>query len=210
MPLPLTGQIGPAAGSDGAQLPFRQGRSGEQVVTELHGRYYENTYRKNVFTVYCQAQATTSLTTAACVGLQLWNGSPLSNGVNLVLLKTGGYISVTTASLTGLVLASGTGQSTAPTSQTAATAVKNNFLGGSAPQATAISAGTFSAAPTAHISLLHNTAAIATTGEDAGYLIDLEGSIIVPPQSFVAVNTIGAAGSASAWNGWLMWEEVPV
>ncbi len=210
MPLPIVGQIGPVTGSDGNQVPFRQGRSGEQIVTELHGRYYENTYRKNVFTAYCQAQAVTSLTTAACVGLQLWNGSPLTNGVNLVLLKTGGYISVTSASLTGLVLASGTQQAAAPTAQTAATSIKNNFLGGTAPQATATAAATFTAAPTAHLSLEHNTAAIATTGEDFGYLVDLEGSIVVPPQCFVAVNSIGAAGAASAWNGYLMWEEVAV
>jgi hypothetical protein len=48
-------------------------------------------------------------------GLQLWNGSPLVNGVNLSLLKIGGNIIVTSATTTGLSFAYGTGQATAPT-----------------------------------------------------------------------------------------------
>lgn len=208
MPIPLTGAVGPQTAQDGAAPPVRQGRAGEVVVTDLHGRYYEQAYRKNLFIAYCAAQAT-SVAGTAMVGLQVWNGSPIANGVNLALLKTSGMIVVTSASLTSVVLAVGTGQVSAPTSQTAATKVSNCFIGGVGPQATAISAGTFTNAPVAIKNLMHNTAAIASTGEDQGWSIDLEGAIIIPPQCHVAIAAVGAAAAASGMNLDLMWEEIP-
>src|SRR5258706_4209327 len=204
------GTVGQVLGSDGAVLPggLRQGRLGDGIYSELHGRYYEQCYRKNLFTAYCAAQAT-SVVGTAMVGLQVWNGSPLSNGINLVLLKVGGMIVVTSASVTSLVLATGVGQVIAPTGQTATTRTSNNFIGGPGPQATALAAGTFTNAPTALVNLMHNTAAIATTGEDNGFFVDLEGSIIIPPQCYVAIAAVGAAVAASGSNLHLMWEEVP-
>ena len=204
------GTVGPVAGSDGVVLPggVRQGRLGDGIYSELHGRYYEQAYRKNLFTAYCAAQATSTVGTAM-VGLQVWNGSPLSNGVNLVILKVGGMI-IVTSSTTSLVLATGIGQVSAPSAQTATTRTSNNFIGGPGPQATALAAGTFTNAPTALVNLMHNTAAIATTGEDTGFFVDLEGSIIIPPQAYVAIAAVGAAVTAAGSNLHLMWEEVPV
>lgn len=201
--------VGPQTAADGTVITQRAGKTGDTIVSELHGRYYEQAYRKNLFTAYCAAQAT-SVAGTAMVGLQVWNGSPVAGGVNLVLLKVGGMIVVTTATATSLVLATGVGQVSAPTSQTAATRVSNNFIGGANPGATALAAGTFTNAPTALMNLLHNTAAIASTGEDVGFQIDLEGSIIIPPQAYVCIAAVGAAISASGSNLHLMWEEVPV
>lgn len=205
----LQGNVGPIPAGDGTNPAMRQGKTGELIINELHGRYYEQATRKNLFTAYAAAQAT-SLVGTAMVGLQVWNGSPVVNGVNMVLLKVGGAILVTSATTTGLVLATGTGQVSAPTSQAAITRVSNNFIGGQAPQATATAGGTFTNAPTATLLLLHNTAAISTTGEDSGFQIDLEGSIIIPPQCYVCIAALGAAGAASSCFLNLMWEEVPV
>lgn len=202
-------QTGPSTNADGSLPVARGGKLGDVIVSELHGRYYEQAFRKNLFTAYAAAQAT-SLVGTAMVGLQLFNGSPITGGINLVLLKVGGFIVATSATQTGVVLATGSGQVSAPTGQTAATRVGNNFINASAPQAVATAAGTFTNAPTAFINLLHNTAAIATVGEDAGYNLDLEGSIIIPPQCYVAFAAIGAAGAASSNFHHLMWEEVPV
>jgi hypothetical protein len=210
MPIQVSGQVGPQGLADGTGLqPFRQGKLGDVVVQELHGRYYEQAYRKNLFTAYATAVAT-SLVGTAMVGLQVWNGSPLTNGVNLVILKVGGAIIASSATQTGVLLTTGTGQVSAPTSQTAITRSANNFIGGSAPQALATNAGTFTNAPTAFMTLLHNTAAIATTGEDPGYQFDLEGSIIIPPQTYIAFAALGAAGAAASNQHHIMWEEVPV
>lgn len=209
MPLPVSGQVGEQVIAPGVtSQPLRQGPLADVIVSELNGRYYEQARNKRLFTAYSAARAITVVGTGM-VGLQLWNGSPVSGGVNLVLLKTGGMIVVTSATTTGLILATGTGQVGAPTAQTAADAVKNNFIGGPAPQGTAIAAGTFTNAPTGIATLMHNTAAIAATGEDTGYNIDLEGSIVVPPQNYVAIAAIGATAAAAAWFGYLMWEEVP-
>lgn len=201
--------VGVQPGSDGSLVSQRAGRLGDTIVSELHGRYYEQAYRKNLFTAYCAAQAL-SVAGTAMVGLQVWNGSPVSGGVNLVLLKVGGMIVVTSATVTSLVLATGVGQAAAPSGQTAATRVSNNFIGGANPNALALAAGTFVAAPTALINLMHNTAAIAATGEDAGFVLDLEGSIIIPPQAYVCIAAVGAAVAAAGSNLHLMWEEVPV
>lgn len=209
MPIPVSGQVGEQVVAQGVtSQPLRQGRLADIIVSELNGRYYEQALNKRLFSAYSAGRAATVVGTAM-VGLQLWNGSPLTNGVNLVLLKTGGMITVTSATTTGIILASGTGQVSAPTTQTAADTVKNLFIGGAGPQGTAIAAGTFTNAPTGILTLMHNTAAIASTGEDTGYFVDLEGSIIVPPQAYVAIATIGATAAAAAWTGFIQWTEVP-
>ena len=204
------GTTGPQTSADGTSpiQGFRQARTGEMIVSEIQSRYYEQVYRKNRYTAR-SALAATSLTGTALVGLILWNSSP-QNGVNLVLSKLGGNIVASSATQTGVALAVGTAQATAPTAQTAVSATTNNFLGGSLGYGKPMNAGTVLTAPTVLIDLLHNTAAIATTGEDTGYSLDLEGSIIVPPQSFVAFVSLGAAGAAASNNHWLMWDEVPV
>ena len=185
---------------------LRGGQLGDLVVSELQARYYEQTYRKNIFSAYCAAQAT-SVVGTAMVGLQLTNNS---STVNLVLLKCAGNIIVTSSTTTQIVLAAGTGQTSAPTSQTAATRAGSNFISGPTPQGLATSLATFTNAPVAVWPLLHNTAAIATVGEDSGWLIDFEGAFIVPPNTYVAIAAGGAAVAAGGMDVGLMWTEVPV
>ena len=184
------------------------------------GRYYLQTAQQNVFCAYVAAQAT-SLVGTAMVGLQLYN--PVGSGKNLVLIDIGGMIVVTSASLTSLVLAYGV-SATAPTGQTAATQVSSTLLGipstslglpvqaltKASPAGLALSAGTFANAPVPIYNLLHNTAAIATTGEDTGFRIDLGGRFIVPPGNFVAIAAVGAAAAAAAMNADLSWIEPPI
>lgn len=204
------GTTGPQSSGDGLSpiQGFRQARTGEAIVSELQARYYEQAYRKNRYTARA-ALVATSLTGTALVGLVLWNSSPQA-GVNLVLSKLGGNVVATSLSQTGVALAVGTAQPAAPTGQTAVSATTNNFLGGALGYGKPMNAGTVVVAPTVLIDLLHNTAAVASSGEDPGYSIDLEGSIIVPPQSFVAIVALGAAGAAASNNHWIMWDEVPV
>lgn len=203
-------RTGPVIQQDGAgDQPLRQGRLGALIVAAGHGRYYEQTVRKNIFTAYATAQATTAVGTSM-VGLQLWNGSPIVGGVNLVILKVLTVCFVTSASVTRYTLTTGVGQISAPTSQTAITRVSNNYIGGPGPQATATAAGTFATAPTTFFPLLHNTAAVAATGEDPGGYIDLEGCIVIPPQCYFAFATVGGTAAASSTDHAVMWEEVPV
>lgn len=207
MPMPIQTQVGPQGpATPGTQLPIqRSGQLGDLIVSELQPRYYEQAYRKNVFQARAALQAT-SLVGTAMVGLQLWNSS---SNMNLVITKLGGNIVATSATQTGVVLAAGVGQLAAPTATTAASRQQNNFIGGALGVGVAYNAGTFAAAPGVFQDLLHNTAAIATTGEDMGYYYDMEGSIIVPPQCWIAFAAVGAAGAASSNNHWIQWMEVP-
>jgi len=204
------GQVGPIATTTslagGTPQTVRLDNTGALVQQELHGRYYEQAYRGNLFLAYSTATALTVAGTAM-VGLQLWNGS---TNKNVVLLKAGGFIFVTSATTTGILLGVGVGQPAAPTGQTAITASGPNFVGGAASAATPYNAGTFVNAPSPRKNLLHNTAAIAATGADPGFQVDLEGSIIIPPTCYCAFIALGATAAAASTNLHLMWEEVPV
>ena len=50
----IQGQVGPASPQSvqpGTPTAVRQGQLGDVVVSELHGRYYEQAYRQNIFTL---------------------------------------------------------------------------------------------------------------------------------------------------------------
>jgi len=199
-------QVGPISSTAaGVNTALRSGQLGDLVVSELHGRYYEQTYRKNVFHSFHQGVAL-PLVGTAMTGAILWNGS---STVNLVLLKVSLQVTVTSATMTGVALARLSGQVSAPTTTTAATATGNNFINGSASAGTAYNIGTVVGTPTLMFPILHNTAAIATTGIDS-VVMDFEGSIVVPPQSLICLAALGAASAAAAATIGLMWEEVPV
>lgn len=194
-----------SSAASGTTINTRAGQLGDTIVSELQPRYYEAAYRKTVFSARAALQAT-SLVGVTMVGLTLWNSS---TDKNLVITKLGGNIVATSATQTGVILASGTGQLIAPTTPTTVT-VKSAFIGAAVGAGIAYSTGTYVNAPTATMDLLHNTAAIATVGVDQGYVLDLEGSIIVPPQCYIAFAAVGAAGAASSNNHWVMWTEVPI
>ena len=179
---------------------------GELGVSEVLPRYAALAASGQLFTVACLAQAT-SLAGVALVGLQLWNRT---SNKNLVLLKAAGAIVATSAANTSLSLAVGIGQVNAPTGQTAASFITNNLIGGAAPGALATAAGTFVNAPSVMHMLIHNTGAVATTGEDQGFFVDFEGSIIIPPNAYVAIVAGGAALAAAGSNLNLSWAELPI
>lgn len=181
---------------------------GELGISEVMPRYSALAKSGMLFSARGALQ-TLSVVGTAMTGLIVWNGSAVTSGVDLHLLKASGNVAVTSATMTGIALARFVGQTAAPTTPTAATVV-NSYLGGAAGSATAYTAGTVAVAPVAIFDVLHNTAAIASTGEDAGFLIDFEGSIVVPPQTGVCFAALGAASAASAVNLSLLWAELPV
>lgn len=201
-------QIGPQTTTGfgvGTTQNLRGGKLGDLISSELHGRYYEQSYNRNLFYGYTTAQTLTAANTTY-TGHGLYNGS---NSVNLVLLKTAVQVSVTSASMTGIALGYSSGQTVVPTSQTAATGFGNMFLGGAVPQATVFKAATLLVAGIPVFPLMHNTAAIATTGVDQ-ITQDFEGSIIIPPGGVMTLLALGAASAANAVTAAFMWEEVPV
>ena len=206
------GSVGPASAASGATPLARLGLSGEQVVQELHGRYYETCYRKNLFYATAQTFLLFGIPALAQNGFILWNRTP---GINVVLQKINLQVSASSGTMTGIALCVGTAgsQTTAPSTSTAITGNAGGSIGGcflgTNPTAIAYQAGTVIAIPTAIIPILHNTAGIATSSADM-FWVDLEGSVIIPPMTTMVLAALGANSAANAVSCSVLWEEVPV
>jgi len=221
------GQIGIQLNADGSSpvQGFRQGRQGEMIASELHGRFYEQVLRGNVYSIGCMltalSAATAVLTASAQPIVGVWN--PLTSSVNLVFLQAmlvaalnnvtsvapGDFIwasSLNNVSLTaGLspfnrkTLASTGSQAKAFSLSTASllTGLTNALL--------AFEPGEFNTAS----SLLTTTVAAATPTPSVSGVQNFDGSIIVPPGGVMGLfNTISS--TTHSVRARLMWEEVPL
>ena len=209
----IQGQVGQPSVrsiSSGANPVLRQGQQSDLIVSELHGRYYEQTYNRNMFTASLTAGTTTSAALSTTfTGLLLLN--PNNSQVNFVINKVGMsfLVAFTAAAAIGIQVGN---QSTALLSglTTTNTQTRNNFLG--APNSTIDL--TYSAATTPAPALLHLfgaglTGAITTVPQIPGFFIDLEGSVIVPPGAWIGTYTSTASG-ASGTLASFSYEEVPI
>ena len=179
---------------------------GELAVSEVMPRYSAVSKSGKMFYASGALQ-TLSASGTAMTGLVLWNSSSGSSAVDLHVTKVAGNVAVTSATLTTIWLGRNA-QASAPTSTTAAVQTAG-YIGSSTGSGLAYTVATVAAAPTAILPLLHNTAAINTVGEDPGFYLDLEGSVIVPPG--YAVSFFGnAASAATAVNLSIAWAELPV
>lgn len=203
----LQTQVGPSGPNGPGTTPFlRGGQLGDAIVSELHGRYYETTYRKNSFYVAIQSVATTTVGLATTyTGLVLSN--PVGSPVNLALNKCSLMQSVIQATqVEAYALAYGSNTTTNVT-HTAAATIQSSFIGSNASsQAKADTSATLPTAPV-YGHFITNTAAASTNSP--GSVIDLEGSIILPPGAYAAWVTPAQASVAGLWFGF-SWEEVPV
>jgi hypothetical protein len=190
----------------GTTPTMRQGQLGDVIVSELHGRYYETAYRRNLFNAATQTGVTTTVgLVTSYSGLALTN--PTTSTVNLVLNKVGYGVSASPAADMVVGLAFNT--STTAVTQNGAVTPRNNFLGGATAQGL-VSTGTvtFPSAPIySHVLGVIGTSA-ATGAMQSGF-VDLEGAIILPPGSYVCIVT-STASAATSFFGSFQWEEVPV
>lgn len=107
MPIPVSGQVGPQAIGDGVTTqPLRQGKLGDLIVSELHGRFYEQTYRGNLYsggmtlTSINNVTFTTATLGATCTPVWgIWN--PGSSTVDAVVLQAILSIVITALQNTG-------------------------------------------------------------------------------------------------------------
>lgn len=202
------GPVGVQALGDGVIAKGRYGKSGEVMASDLHGRYFETCRVGNLYVSYV-ATVATSLAATATIGNMVWN--PAGSGIRVYLTKWTSQIVATSASCTGIAIAVGF-QSTTPTTTTASTFSGKLDVSSTVAvvgKAISYSIATVLTAPLTAVVLHHNTAAIATTGEDiiSG---DLEGSIVLEPGGFATMCALGAAAAASAHTSSLMWVEVPL
>jgi hypothetical protein len=102
----IRGRVGPDALQDGAEAKLRQGRTAEAIVQELHGRFYEQTKRGNVFSDGLGLTGINNATyTTATVGATvtpiagLYN--PTNSGVDCVVIEASLALVMTALAATG-------------------------------------------------------------------------------------------------------------
>ena len=202
MPMPIAGQVGPSAvnAQDGANVEFRQGHTGEGIVQQLHGRYFETMARGAMYNVANQAaQAVSANLATSYTGLMLYN--PIGSGTMLVLNKHKFALTVAPAASASIGLIAGV-QTAAPTATTAVP-VRSNQIGNAKTGAgVAFSAATI-AAPFWLTDAVDAFTAAALPGPSP--IVDLEGSVGILPGGFVAVGALTAVTGL----GFMFWEEVP-
>lgn len=187
--------------SDGVVTKARGGKQGDQIVSELHGRYYEQTYRGNMYGITGGLTTTTAGGLATFTGLIV--GNPVGSGVNLSVNKC---FAVQGAALTaeteiGIMYGANT------TTDTLTTIRNRNPLG---PASKAVAnAGQTITAMTAFIVFGGSGSGAITVPlliPAVGY--DFEGSLIIPPGYAFASYTSRVTTTALmfAFN----WEEVPI
>lgn len=200
------GQVGAIATSasiaPGTQVISRLGNMGDAIISELHGRYYEQTYRSGMFVIANQAAVTTSAAlTTTFTGLVL--GNPTTSTVNLVLQSFGcAQFAVGAAAAVGIM--TGTGATV-----TASLTPRNRKVGGAAGQALANAGQTLPGTPVLE-QVFGSIGSLATTGYglQGALYVDLAGSLILPPGAFVASYTTIATTSALIFS--FSYEEVPI
>lgn len=207
-------QVGPQASqSPGATPITRSGQLGDVIVSELHGRYYEQGYRGNRFGGSMQAVLATA--TIAGVSTSITGACAISNptgsGVNVVLEKVG--IGVIVAPAATLVYGLATGFSATALSGTLTSlAPKSKLIGSSAtPRASLYcsAAITLPVAPTVDTVLGNLGTGAITVDRAQNATYELNGSIILPPGGFACFWTsavLAASAHIMSWD----WEEVPI
>ena len=225
----LQGQVGSGVSNVSlgvnAQVNFRQTNTGEVAISEVHAKYYEQTYRGNVYsggmTLTALSATTTTLVAATTPILGVWN--PSTNNVNLCLLYStlvvvennftsgaGPGEFVWAASAGNTAITTGTTPYNRKTLSQSGSAAKHFAFVALTGLATAnnlvIAGGTPFSGPTG---LTYGTIVSTVAQPCYGGVWDIAGSIIVPPGGiFAIINT--TSSTVFSVSGELVWEEIPV
>lgn len=190
--------------TDGTNPLVLQGKAGEILAAELHGKWYTASYRNRVFNASTVAAGTTipiSSTTAPTFTLY----NPLGSGVNVELISTDVGLTNATSVVSPIALALTSGLVVAPTSVTAITPWSGNLGGSGVAQAKVYSAATLAAASTTFLNLFSVS---ATSGAFPNFHYDFDGKIIVAPGSLVYL--VGTAAQTSGTLNSFSWAEWPL
>ena len=187
----------------------RAGKQGEQMVSELHGRYYEQAYRKNIYVG--SSGATPTVTTVALAttytGLALIN--PAASQVNLTVLKVGVSFIVVFPAVATVGVMAGYSPLGTTTFSAAATDGLSSYLNGPRAIGRCALSATLVGTPQLHTVFGSGLTGAATVQTTQWALYDMEGSLVIPPGGYAAIYTstvCGAAGMAASF----MWEENPI
>jgi hypothetical protein len=218
----IQGIVGAPANSlsAGSTPSARMGQLGDLIVSELHGRYYEQNKQGNLYSVGMTSTAlsanTVTLTATTTPIIGVWN--PTGSGKNLVILKSKCLITAAGNSAVapgGFVWATSVGNGAI---SNGLTPMNRSTLQSSGSVAKGFNITTALTGLTNNLTIQMSSAfgtLIAAQGATASPIIsgdgveEFDGGLIVPPGGVLALlNTVSTTtvNVASA----LMWEEVPI
>lgn len=220
----FSGQVGPGQYGDGVVQPARLGKSGEVIQQHLHGRYYENAYRGNIYgfglanTVLATTNAVaTGLTATAKPVIGVWN--PMNSGKNLVILKTTvihtllAASAVNTGGFTYCVSTGNGGISTGSVPWNRSSLAQVGSVAKAFAISTALTGLTNNLVDTGMPVNVANFTAVGNTTAVEGWSgqneDNIEGSFIVPPGGVLAVMNLLSTITVNVTAG-MVWEEVPL
>lgn len=197
----VEGRVGLVSAATGANSPLRVNTEGAIVTASGGGKYYELTNNGQVYVAANQAAvAITAALATTYTGLMVGNAA--GTGKNLVMLMAtyATTVAVPTATAIGLMAGSMTALASTITPV-------NRKIGGAASIAWVEDSCTIGTP------ILHQAFATAwtevTTASTLSQpnVVDLEGSLILPPGTFVAFYSTAANSAAFLLS--LMWAELP-
>lgn len=200
--------------TDGNDYTTELDRQGGQIVTELHGKYYQWAYRGRLFWGRAAAAAIPVASATALTNFVLWNPANSGKNATLVRLMEGWNATTEAPGNVQLAFATGVGSNIgtgAPVSAFAAGTVNNALIGlGTASAMKFGTTATLAAAGTAFGSLgmSHLTTTGTATFGSFMYMIDFDGMAVVPPG--VLVYPIASTATASTYDPTLIWYESPL
>jgi len=201
----INGQVGAVSKStDGSQPMIRQGNQNDLISSNLHGFYYEQTYRGKVFTSSTGAVSLPTSLNTTYTGLVVAN--PIGSGVNLTMISASFALNVVPTAAAVLSIATGFGTA-ALSGTTAADVTKNLLLGSAVGSGIGYKAATLPVAPTLwkFIASLGTAATTAWQILPGGYY-DFNGQLVIPPGGYVLFNA-SAAQTATQFFLEMTWEE---
>lgn len=226
MAIQIAGQVGPQVSGDGVgSQPIRQGKSAEVIVQELHGRFYEQTYRNAMFSSGMTltsinnatfTSATTGVTATPITGLY----NPLGSGVNAVVLQailgvvltalqnTGGGPFVWMMNTNNSLISTGTTPVNRKTLVAAGSQCKGLSgiaLTGMTGVLAFLGASALGGGNSFNIASLDTAAGFSTIYQP--FVENLDGCLIVPPGGVLALMATTTPVAQSAASN-LVWEEV--
>jgi hypothetical protein len=226
MPMIIGGAVGPQAtnAGDGSNVDVRQGKTGEMVVGQLHGRFYEQVARGAVFSIGSGATAlsanTITLTATSTPIVGVWN--PSTSGTNLVILQGAAQVYINTLTTPvgsgPLVWASSVGNTAISTGSAPynrkimalSGSVAKGFAGGVALTGLTNNMVVFESADISNTTIVTHGTVTAVTGQSSfGGVHYFDGGLIVPPGGVLALYNTTSTTTCSVASR-LMWEEVLV
>lgn len=211
MNVEILGQVGPSVLADGVNAPARQGKGGELIVTELHGKYYEQSYRGNVFVATQTAGVILSTVAGTAASFSLYN--PANSGKYLSLIRWDTVLTVAagTPVIGAYMLAVNTNPIAAAVTGTAVVPTPGIVGGTANAVGRPLTSATLPANPTLYRAFVnHLTGAITTLPNMPGFFLEFDGTCLIAPGCAISIGQLNVdTTNASALNS-VIWEEVAI